>query len=371
MAHSIRQIAEALRAEYAGDGDCVVSGVAEPATARSGQLAVAMTPIFAADLARGQADAAVLWSGADWQALGLRAAIFAPRARLALSRLTGLLHPDDGFEPGTHPTALIDSRAEIGVGASIGPFAVIAAGAVIGPGVRIGAHVSIGREARIGSDARIHAGARIGARVVAGDRLIVQPGAVIGADGFSFVTEGPSNPERAKASGGAETLTPPETPDGHKADGHKADWHKIELLGAVVIGDDVEIGANSTVDAGTIRATRIGSGTKLDNLVQVGHNVVIGEHCLLCAQVGVAGSTVIGNRVVLGGQSGVADHLRIGDDVVTGGASVVLNSVPSGRVLLGYPAQRMDRTIAAYKALRRLIRRDEAEKPVPKAPSSD
>jgi UDP-3-O-[3-hydroxymyristoyl] glucosamine N-acyltransferase (EC 2.3.1.-) len=124
----------------------------------------------------------------------------------------------------------------------------------------------------------------------------------------------------------------------------------------VVIGDDVEIGAGSTVDAGTIRATRVGQGTKVDNLVQIGHNVIVGAHCLLCAQAGVAGSTVIGDRVVVGGKAGIADNLKIGDDVVLGGGSVVLSHVPAGRVMMGYPATKMQLHIESYKALRRLPR---------------
>jgi UDP-3-O-[3-hydroxymyristoyl] glucosamine N-acyltransferase len=346
MHHTISEIAAALGAEMAGNGALRVSGVGEPSAARADQLAVAMSPVFAADLPKGEARAAILWEGADWRAMGLDAAIFAPRARLALSRLTRFLAPGDGLAAEVHPTAIFDPTATVHPDCGIGPFTVIGPGVTLGQGTRIGAHVSIGAGANIGVGARIFDGVRIGPRVTLGDRVILQPGVVIGGDGFSFVTETPSNPERAKATGGAETLTPPEKPE----------WHKIESLGGVAIGDDVEIGANSTVDAGTIRPTRIGNGTKIDNLVQVGHNVIIGEHCLLCAQVGVAGSTRIGDRVVLGGQSGVADHVTIGADVVTGGATVVLNSVPAGRVLLGYPAQRMDRALSLVKTLRRLSR---------------
>ena len=358
MAHTVRDIAAALGADFAGDGGISLGAAAEPALAGPGDLAIALSPSFAADLPRGAGRAALLWPGADWQAMGLAAAIFAPRGRLALSRLSGLLAPDDYFGAGIDPAAVIDPAARLGPDVSVGPLTVIAAGAEIGAGSRIGALVSIGRDARIGPQARLHDGCRIGPRVVAGARLVVQPGAAIGGDGFSFVTETPSGPERAKVHQGTETLTATERPD----------WHKIESLGGVSLGDDVEIGANASVDAGTIRPTRIGDGTKIDSLVQVGHNVVIGRHCLLCAQVGVAGSTVIGDRVVLGGQSGVADHLTIGDDVVAGGASVILNSVPKGRVLLGYPAQRMSQALAAYKTLRRLGR---ATKPVPKQGPSE
>jgi UDP-3-O-[3-hydroxymyristoyl] glucosamine N-acyltransferase len=184
--------------------------------------------------------------------------------------------------------------------------------------------------------------------------VILQPNAVIGGDGFSFVTAEPSNLELARETLGAGATVVPDDPR----------WHRIHSLGGVVIGDDVEIGANSCVDAGTIRATRVGAGTKIDSLVQVGHNVIVGMHCLLCAQAGVAGSTVLGDRVVVGGKAGLADNLKIGDDVVLGGGSIVLSNVPSGRVMMGYPATKMKTHIDGYKALRRLPRtlRDLAHK---------
>ena len=341
---TIAEIAAALGGEAVGDAALSVSGAAAPGSAGPDRLAVALSPAFAKEL--GRARAALLWPGADWRGLRLEAAILAPAGRLTLAHLTAALAPDDAFAPGLHATALIDPSAEIGADVSAGPFAVIGPGVRIGAGSRIGAHASLGAAVTLGEGARIHAGARLQPRVSAGARLIVQPGAVIGADGFSFQTETPSNPERAKASGGAERLTPPDSER----------WVKTESLGSVVLGDDVEIGANSTVDAGTLKPTRIGDGTKLDNLVQVGHNCEIGRHSLLCGQTGIAGSVTIGDRVVLGGQTGVGDHHRIGDDVVTGAGTMILANVPSGSVLLGYPSQRMDRAIAAYKTLRRLTR---------------
>lgn len=150
---------------------------------------------------------------------------------------------------------------------------------------------------------------------------------------------------RSRAARSAEPVVPED-----------ATWHRIHSLGGVEIGDDVEVGACSTVDGGTIRPTRIGDGTKIDNLVMVAHNVVVGRHCLLCSQVGIAGSTVIGDRVVLGGKAGVGDNLSVGDDVVVTGASAVHSNVPAGRVVMGNPATRIDQQIESYKALRRLPR---------------
>ena len=346
MAYSVETIARELQATFYGDGDLLIDSVAEPASAGPRDLALALSPTYAADLPRGQALVAVLWPGADWQALGLQAAIIAPRGRLAMARLTGLLDAGPDWGADIHPTAQIDPTAQIGAYAVIGPFTVIGAGAVIGRVARIGAHVTIAAGAVLGDGCVIHPGVRIGQRVRIGDRVTLQPNVVIGADGFSFVTATASYAETARDHLGKGAVTVPEDPT----------WHKIHSLGGVDIGDDVEIGAGSTVDAGTIRATRIGRGTKLDNLVQVGHNVMIGQDCLLCAQVGVAGSTVIGDRVVLGGKTGVADNLTIGSDVVTGGATVVLSNVPSGRVMMGYPATQMATHIDSYKALRRLPR---------------
>jgi UDP-3-O-[3-hydroxymyristoyl] glucosamine N-acyltransferase len=223
--------------------------------------------------------------------------------------------------------------------------------------------VSIGPGVRIGADALILEGVRIGARVVIGDRFICHPGAVIGSDGFSFVT-----PEKSGVEEIRETL-------GQRDAIRAQSWTRIHSLGAVTIGNDVEIGANSCIDRGTIRDTVIGAGTKLDNLVHVGHNVTVGRDCLLCGQVGIAGSTRIGDRVVLGGQCGVGDNLFVGDDVIAGGATKIMTNAPAGRVLLGYPAVRMETQVEMQKALRRLprlaARVADIEKAISRPPETD
>lgn len=363
MPHTIAEIAAALGAEAAGDLSLVLTGAAEPAMAGPDQLALAMDPKYAPGLAQGRARAAMLWPGADWQGLGLAAAIFAPRGRLAMAGLTRMLDPGPAIAPGIHPMTVIDPTATIGDGAAIAPFVTIGARAVIGAKARIGAHVSIAEDARIGADALIHAGVRIGPRVVAGDRLICLPGAVIGADGLSFVTAEKSGAEEVR-----ETL-------GQRAGVRVQPWHRIHSLGSVEIGDDVEVGANACIDRGTIRNTRVGSGTKIDNLVHLAHNVVVGRDCLFAALVGIAGSTTVGDRVILGGQVGVSDNIFIGDDVVAGGGSVILTSVPAGRAILGYPAVRMETAIEQHKALRRLARgaaaAGGAKKAVPKDGGND
>ncbi len=344
MAHRIADIARALAADAVGDLDLVIERASEPAMAGQRDLAMAMDPKYGAGLKLGHAEAAILWPGADWQALGLKAAIFAPRGRLAMAGVTQLLDPGPALAPGIHPMTVIDPSAEIAADASIGPFVTIGARTIIGPGARIATQVSIAEDVVIGVDALILQGVRIGARVRIGDRFIGQPGAVIGADGFSFVT-----PERSGVEDVRATL-------GYRTEIREQSWIRIHSLGAVTIGDDVEVGANSCIDRGTIRDTRIGRGTKLDNLVQVGHNVEIGTDCLLCGQVGIGGSSRLGDRVVLGGKAGVGDNLQVGDDVIAGAGSIVLSNVPAGRALLGYPAVKMSSQIEMHKALRRLPR---------------
>lgn len=365
MAHTVKEIAAALGAEAFGAVDLRVSGAAEPARAGVDDLALAMSPAYAEGLDKGHARAAIVWPGADWQALGLEAAIVVSRARLAMSQLTQMLDPGEDAAPGIHPTAIVDSGAKIGRGVSIGAFTTVAAGAVIGDGCIVASHCSIGPNVVIGVDGLVFEGVRLRRNVKIGARVILQPNVVIGADGFSFVTATPSNVEKARETLGNAPVEVPEDPT----------WHRIHSLGSVKIGDDVEVGANSTIDAGTIRPTQVGNGTKIDNLVQVGHNVVIGAHCLLCAQAAVAGSAVIGDRVVLGGKAGVADNITLGDDVVLSGAAIALSNVAAGRVMMGYPAVRMQAHIESYKALRRLPRvlRDlrTRQKPVSKIDESD
>lgn len=344
MKVTLGQIAAALGAEVQGDAALELRGASEPAAAGPQDLALAVDPKYAPGLAQGRAQAALLWPGADWQALGLKGAIFAPRGRLAMAGLSRIFDPGPRIPPGLSALAIIDPSARIGEGAAIAPFVVIGPDVVIGPNARIASHVSIGEGAQIGAGALILEGVRIGARVRIGDGLIAQPGAVVGADGFAFVTEAKSGVEQIR-----ETL-------GKREDMQAQTWHRIHSLGTVVIGDDVEIGANSCIDRGTVRETFIGSGTKLDNLVHVGHNVRVGQDCLLCGQVGIAGSARIGDRVVLGGQVGVSDNIFVGDDVIAGGATKIMTNAPKGRVLLGYPAMKMDTHVDLQKALRRLPR---------------
>lgn len=363
MRFTISQIAAAIGMEAEGDLDLTILRATEPADAGPDDLALAMSPKYAEALGQGKARAALLWPGADWQGLGLKAAILVPRPRLAMAGLTAMLDPGQGVEPGIHPSAVIDPSAVIGADVRIGPLTVVGARAQIGDGSVIGPHCAIGMDAALGQGAWLREMVSIGARVTIGDRFIAQPGARIGGDGFSFVT-----PEVSGAENARKTL-------GDQGEAKAQAWVRIHSLGSVEIGDDVEVGANCTVDNGTIRNTRIGDGSKLDNLVHVGHNTRVGRDCLLCGQTGVSGSVEIGNNVVLGGQTGVVDNIFIGDGVISGGGTKILSNVPAGRVIMGYPGVKMETHTEIYKAQRRLPRLmrdlDALKKAVFKPGSSD
>jgi len=342
--YTIQEIADALGTEAAGDLSLEITAMSEPQAASADELALAMEESYSEALQEGAAQAAILWNGADWQALGLKAAIFAPRSRYVLSGVTKLFEHEIDIENGIHPSAIIDPSAQIGINPAIGPFVVISADVVIGDNARIASHCTIAKGAHIGQDALLYQGVRVGARVQIGASFICQPNAVIGADGFSFVTPQAGAIEEAKKSG---TIANARATTG---------FARINSLGSVVIGNNVELGANVTIDRGTISNTSIGNGTKLDNMVHLGHNVTVGEHCLLCGQCGVAGSSVIGDRVVIGGQSAISDHIRVGSDVIVAGKTGVSSHVPPKRLMMGNPAVKMETNIASYKAVRRLPR---------------
>lgn len=338
----LSDLAAALGGEVVGRGDIRLEGAAEPARARPDEIALAMDPAFAARLGEGRARAAILAPDADWQGLGLEGAILAPRPRYVLAGVTRVFDRAPEIVLGFHPTAIIDATAEIGPGAAIGPFVVIGPRARIGARARIASHTSVAEDAEIGDDALLMQGVRIGARVRIGDRFIAQPGAVIGGDGFSYVTPTPGVVEEART--GVVTAA------------ERAGYVRINSLGAVRIGNDVEVGANATIDRGTIADTVIGDGTKVDNLVMVAHNVQVGRGCLLCGHTGIAGSATIGDGCVLGGRASIADHAVLGRNVVITGNAAVSGHVPAGRIMMGYPGVKRDEFVAMWKALRRLPR---------------
>ena len=234
-------------------------------------------------------------------------AIVTTTAYESWARVAELFHPAPSPRPGIHPTAVIDTTAQVDASAEIGPYVVIEAGAAIGPGCRIGPFVSIGMGVTIGRDCRIGAHASL-SHAVLGARVYIYPGARIGQEGFSFAT----------------------TDTG---------FLSIPQLGRVIVQDDVEVGANTTIDRGSTRDTVIGAGSRLDNLVQIGHNVRLGRCCVIVAQVGIAGSTTLDDFVQVGGQAAMAGHLRIGKAAQIGAQAGVISDVPAGAMLLGSPAQ--------------------------------
>ncbi len=341
---TLKEISEALSFPLVGDGGLLVSAPAEPKLASELSLALAMDPKYLDDLKNSKARAAILMENTDWRSLGLDGAILVSRARYALSGINSLFEKPVEVEPGVHPTAIIDQTAKIGRGTRIGAFTIIGSNCQIGNDCTIANHVSIGSNTVIANNAILHNGVRITSGVKIGNRFICQSNAVIGSAGFSYVSPEFGGVEEIRKKGKTDKI-------------NKINQYvRIATLGSVVLGDDVEIGANCTIDSGTISDTRIGNGTKIDNLVHIGHNVIIGINCLLCGQVGIAGSTKLGDRVVLGGQVGVADHLSIGDDTVVAGKSGVSSNIPREQFMMGNPAMKIENSVSSYKAFRRLPR---------------
>lgn len=350
--YTMQALAEILGGQLIGDGAIPIARLAHPADVRGrGDLVLAMDKKLLPLLAGGMARAAVVSGEARPEPGLVEACIVVGRPRLAMAKLTNLFaRPVPAIE-GIHPSAVIEAGAKLGSGVSIGAQCYIGAGAVIGDNSVLHPQTYVGPGAVIGRDALIYPGVKIGAHVQIGARCIVHFNASLGADGFSFVTPEPGSVEQAK-SGSSGIVT-----------ASNKELVRIASLGGVIIGDDVEIGATSCIDQGTIAPTRIGNGTKIDNQVQVGHNVTIGTNCLICGRVGIAGSATIGDRVVLGGAAGVADHVAIGDDAMVMGMSGVSGNVKSGTVVGGFPAHPRERMMENYfniARLRRFFRKIEA-----------
>lgn len=337
----LSDIALELGGRLVGDGSLEMERPVHPAEAESARdLGLAMDDKLVDVLAGSAVRAAVVAAGATVPDGSLDGWVVVDRPRYAMAGVTELFVRPVHYEPGIHQSAIISSDASLGDNVTLAAFVVVGPRAVIGTGTVILSHCSIGADARLGAGCLLHPGVRVGDRVVIGDRVIIHHNASLGADGFSFVTPEPGSVEAAKATGRVEATN--------------AILRRINSLGTVVIGDDVEIGANSCVDRGTISDTKIGNNSKIDNLVQIGHNVRVGEGCLICGQVGIAGSARIGNRVVLAGQVGVGDHITIGDDAVVGAKSAVGTNVASRSVVVGIPAQPRDRLFDQLLHINRL-----------------
>ena len=300
-------IAAALGASLDGDAGRVVTGVAPLEAAGPSDISF-LTDVRYRQAARTTQAGAVL---APLDAEPIAAAMLrVKQPHQALIQLLDLFHPRAPATPGAHPTAVVAPAANVDPTAWVGAFAVIEAGAAIGRGVRVHPFAYVGENVEIGEGSEIHPHAVLLHDVRIGRRVIVHAGAVIGGDGFGYAFDG-------------------------------GEHRKIPQVGTVVIEDDVEIGANTTVDRATLGATVIGRGTKIDNLVQVGHNVAIGAHAILVSQVGISGSSRVGSGAILAGQVGVADHVSVGDGAIIGAQSGVHTDVETGAKMLGTPVRSM------------------------------
>ena len=302
-----------------------ITQIAPPLLSDENTLALALSEEEIANLAKSKAKAALVPFGVNISGL---TTIEVERPRLAMMKLITLFYEEPAVLTGgtnIHPTAVVHETAKIGQNVQIGPHVIVSKNAEIGDGTKLLGNTYIGNNAKIGKNCFFHTSVNIGDRVKIGDKVILHNGVSLGADGFSFVTENPNNIEQARKEGGIKEQNTEQV------------IFKIPSIGSVVIGNNVEIGANTCIDRARFDKTLVSQGTKIDNLVQIGHNVEIGQCALLVSQVGISGSTKIGNGCVLGGQVGVAGHLKIGDGAMLGGQSGVNGDIPPKSYMRGTP----------------------------------
>lgn len=319
-------VADLVGGRLSGDGTTPLSAVRALDRAGPTDLSVCSADRFLPALAASAAGA-VLVGPPHAEAAGPAVRIVVDRPMAAAVRVAEQLAGPDRAAAGIHPTAIVGPGARLGAGCEIGPGAVIGGGAVLGAGCRIGALTVVGEHARLGDNVRLDPRVTLYRGVVLGNRVHCKSGAVIGGGGFGYAEDEAGTPRR------------------------------VPHLGGCILGDDVEVGANSCIDRGSLDDTVIGRGTKLDNLVHVAHNVRIGENCLLMAGVGVSGSTRVGDRVVLAGQAGLVGHITVGDDARVGAQSGVIGSVGAGETVSGFPARNHREYMRAQAALYRLAPR--------------
>ena len=324
MTLTVADIAERVDGTVEGDAATPLHGIAGLREAGPGDLSFLTNPRYHAAVAASEAGAVIV--GRDWRGTCRGAVIRVENPDAAFTAAAALFAPElPAPAPGVHRSAVVAGDAVLGEGVSVGPCAVIEARADVGAGSEIGAGCFIGYAARIGDNARLHPNVTVRERVRIGRRVILHSGAVIGSDGFGYVRNG----ER---------------------------WDKIPQIGIVEIGDDVEIGANTTIDRARFGKTVIEDGVKIDNLVQVAHNVRIGAHTAIAAQAGISGSTAIGRHVQVGGQAGFAGHLRVGDESGVGAKAGVTKDVPARIMVSGFPAMPHLASRKAHAMLMRLPR---------------
>jgi UDP-3-O-[3-hydroxymyristoyl] glucosamine N-acyltransferase len=326
MPFTVAEIAQKLQGEVIGEGSIVIHGFATAEKAVAGELTFAENEEFFAKAVESAASA-VLVSGEVPPSS--KTVIRVPNARIAFAKILPIFFPEPAFAPGIHPTAVIAASATIDPTAHIGPHCIVGENVRIGAGAVLQGLDSVGDQSVIGDKTRLFPNVSIYPQTSIGKNVRIHSGTVVGSDGFGYVLDGGFH-------------------------------RKIQQIGTVIIHDDVEMGANVTVDRGALGPTVIGKGTKIDNLVQIGHNVTIGEHCIVVAQVGIAGSTQMGHYVVLAGQVGLAGHLKIGNQAVVAGQSGVMTDIPDGGRYLGSPAlpdRQAKKQILGMQQLPDLIRR--------------
>jgi UDP-3-O-[3-hydroxymyristoyl] glucosamine N-acyltransferase len=338
---TLGEIAKYLDGELRGDAAVKITRVVHPALVRGpGDLAFILSGNVLEILEQYKVANAVI--PAELGAANVPNSVLVPRPRLALARLLELFERPAYSTSGIHPNSAIDPTAKLGERVNIGPHCWVGPNAVIGDGTRLISNVSIGAEVQIGKDCLIHAGVFVGDRSQICNRVIIQPNASIGGDGFSFVT-----PER----GSVESVRPTKKTE---VTNFNTEIVRVNSIGNVVIEDDVEIGACTCVDRGTLGETRIGAGSKLDNLVQVGHNATVGKNCLIVALAGLGGSSKVGDRVVIGGQAGLPDHMKVGNDAVIWSQAGVVGDVPAKQAVGLTPAMPVRECLEREVQLKRL-----------------
>ena len=306
---TLAELAAELGGTVVGDGSTVIGGVAGIREAQAGDITFLANARYDGYLAQTKASAVICSREAREAEIPL---LQVDNPYLAFQQVVKLMRPDL-YRPlaGVHATAVVSPAASVGDGASIGAYCVVEAGARVGARTVLMPGCYVGVQASIGEDTLLYPRVTVREECLVGDRCILHPGVVIGADGFGFAFD-------------------------------SGRYHKVPQVGIVVVGDDVEIGANTTIDRATTDATRIGDGTKIDNLVQIGHNVVTGKHCIIVAQVGISGSTQLEDYVTIGGQAGIIGHVTLGRGAQVGAQSGVSKSLPPGARVFGTPASALN-----------------------------
>jgi UDP-3-O-[3-hydroxymyristoyl] glucosamine N-acyltransferase len=325
MPFTAADIAKHLQGEVVGDSSTVLTGFAPADRAQAGNLTFAENGDYFARAEQSEASAIIV----DGSFTSNKVLIRVPNARIAFAKTLALFFPEPKFQSGIHPTAVVAGSARIDQSAHIGPHCVVGEKTRIGARTVLQGGNHIGAGCQLGEDVNLFPNVTIYPRAEIGNRVRIHSGTVIGSDGFGYVRDGEIH-------------------------------RKVPQIGNVIIRDDVEIGANVTIDRGALGPTLIGKGTKIDNLVQIAHNVAIGEYCLVISQVGIAGSTKLGNYVILAGQAGLAGHLKIGDQVTVAAQAGIMNDIPDGEKWLGSPGQpdrQAKRQMIALQHLPELLKR--------------